>query len=217
MTARSKTRHRRIRVLIADPWPLFLEEVARVVKARPDFQLAGAVSDDEFLATLTASRPDVALLDPTNLSEEDREEVFSRIRAEGHRVVFISEALDHKVYEAISRGVLGYLSKDCKGSDICDAIAIAARGDDIPLAQANLEALVKEIRLRHRDERPHLTSRERQILTLLANGYSAPEIAKQIHLASSTIRTHLRNIYKKLSVGGQVEAVAVAFRVGLIT
>jgi two-component system nitrate/nitrite response regulator NarL len=187
------------------------------VKRRPDFQLVGAVEGHEFLGALAAHRPDVALVDPTELNDEERQEIFDRIRRERLRVIFISNAPDHRVYEAISLGALGYLSKDdCVARDICDAIAIAARGDDVPLTQASLNALAKEMRLRNRDDRPHLTKREREILTLLANGYTTPQIAKQIQLATSTIRTHLRNIYKKLDVKGQVGAVAVALRLGLI-
>jgi len=216
MAKESKHRRSRIRVLVGDPWPLFRDGLARIVKSRPDFQLVGAVEDHEFLLALTECRPDVALVDPTELNDEEREEIFDRVRSDQLRVIFISDAQDHRVYEAISLGVLGYLSKDCKADDICDAIAIAARGDDVPLRQASLNALAKEIRLRNRDDRPHLTGREQEILMLLANGYNTPQIAKQIQLAASTIRTHLRNIYKKLNVKGQVGAVAVALRLGLI-
>jgi two-component system nitrate/nitrite response regulator NarL len=216
MAKASKQGRSRVRVLVGDPWPLFRDGLARIVKSRPDFQLVGAVEAHEFLGALADHRPDVALVDPTELHDEEHQEIFDRIRSDRLRIIFISDAPDHRVYEAISLGVLGYLSKDCKAGDICDAIAIAARGDDVPLTQASLNALAKEIRLRNRDDRPHLTKREREILTLLANGHNTPQIAKQIQLASSTIRTHLRNIYKKLNVKGQVGAVAVALRLGLI-
>jgi len=216
MAQASKQGRSRVRVLVGDPWPLFRDGLARIVKSRPDFQLVGAVETHEFLGVLAAHRPDVALVDPTEFNDEELEEIFDQIRNNQSRVIFIADAPDHRVYEAISQGVLGYLSKDCKASDICDSIAIAARGDDLPLTQASLNALAREMRLRNRDDRPHLTKREREVLTLLANGYNTPQIAQHIQPASSTIRTHLRNIYKKLNVKGQVGAVAVALRLGLI-
>jgi two-component system nitrate/nitrite response regulator NarL len=207
----------RVRVLVSDHEPLFRDGLARIVKRRPDFQLVGAVEDHEFLVAVVAHRPDVALVDPTRLDDDEREEIFLQIRSHQLRVIFIAKAQDHSIYEAISRGALGFLSKDCEARDVCDAIAIAGRGDAVPLKQASLSTLLKEIRLRHRDDRPHLTKREREILTLLANGYATPQIADQIQRAPSTIRTHLRNIYKKLNVKSQVGAVAAALRLGLIT
>ena len=92
MAQASKQGGSRVRVLVGDPSPLFRDGLARIVKRRPDFQLVGAVAGHEFLGALDAYRPDVALVDPTELNDEERQEIFGRIRRERLRVIFISDA-----------------------------------------------------------------------------------------------------------------------------
>lgn len=210
------SRQRRVRVLVGDPWPLFRDALAQAIERRPDFQLLGAVDGPALMEALADCQPDVVLVDPTGLDDEQREEIFGRIRRERLQVVFISESPDHAIYDAISLGVLGCLPKDCDANAICDAIAAAARGRDAQLPRTTLSALTREIRLRSHDDRPYLTPREREILTSLAEGHNAPRIAGLLHLGESTVRTHIRNACKKLDATGQVAAVAAALRLGLI-
>jgi len=96
-----------------------------------------------------------------------------------------------------------------------DAIAAVARGETV-LAPEVQAGIAREIRLRSGDERPVLTAREREILGMTADGYSAPEIAERLTLSPTTVRTHLQHLYDKLGVSDRAAAVAEAMRRGLL-
>ena len=132
------------------------------------------------------------------------------------RVVLLSAFVDSALaYRALGVGAAGYLSKDSTGERICDAIAAVSRGETVldPEVQAGV---AHEIRLRVEDERPALTSREREILRLTADGCSAPQIAEQLYLSPTTVRTHLQHLYDKLGVSDRAAAVAEAMRQRLL-
>ena len=132
------------------------------------------------------------------------------------RVVLLSAFVDSALaYRALGVGAAGYLSKDSTGERICDAIAAVSRGETVldPEVQAGV---AHEIRLRVEDERPALTSREREILRLTADGCSAPQIAERLYLSPNTVRTHLQHLYDKLGVSDRAAAVAEAMRQRLL-
>jgi two-component system nitrate/nitrite response regulator NarL len=97
--------------------------------------------------------------------------------------------------------------------DLRDAIAAAAIGGSY-FTRASLSKLLKETSA---PDQPQLTDREREVLVLLATGRTAPQIAGELDLAVSTVRSHLQKIYQKLGVSGQAAAAAVAVRLGLAT
>ena len=98
------------------------------------------------------------------------------------------------------RGRQGYLSKDADAAEIVDAIAAVARGETV-LARQIQSALASQIqRQGHAAEAPELSQREREILVLIADGRSAPEIGARLHLSPATVKTHLQNRYEKLGV-----------------
>jgi two-component system nitrate/nitrite response regulator NarL len=98
---------------------------------------------------------------------------------------------------------------------VCDAVAIVARGGTVlpPDVHAGIAA---EIRLSTSGERPVLTPREHQVLMLAADGYSAPQMAKQLHLSQGTVKTHLQNLYQRLGVSDRAAAVAQGMGRGLL-
>src|SRR5918998_905300 len=99
-----------------------------------------------------------------------------------------------------AEGAKGYLSKESSRQEICDAIVTVARGGTA-LAAAVQAGLASEIQQRERtDGRPDLTPRESEVLHMIADGLSAPEIAKRIHLSPTTVKTHLHTLYEKLGV-----------------
>jgi two-component system, NarL family, nitrate/nitrite response regulator NarL len=119
------------------------------------------------------------------------------------------------VYDAIAAGARGYLLKDVDRRTICDAITAVARGKTVFSPDLH-DGIAEQIRAHRHDPRPRLSPREREILTLAAEGRSGPEIARILFLSPSTVKTHLANIYDKLDVSDRAAAVAKALREGVL-
>jgi two-component system nitrate/nitrite response regulator NarL len=207
-------RGKRTRVLVADPYPLYLDALERAIRSWPEFELVAAVGGEQVLVELERLEVDVAVVDPAVVAGDV--EALLGPATSGVRLLLLSAEPDPRVvYQAVERGAAGYLSKDCDTREICDAVAAAARGEDV-IAAAVQPGLIRELRVRASGERPSLSDREQQILQLVAAGQTAPQIASGLHLAPSTVKTHLHHMYEKLGVSERAEAVRQAMRLGLI-
>ena len=209
---------RRVRVYVADDHPMYREGLVRAIRERPDLEVVGESSDGwTALPEIRDLEPDVALLDVRmpGLSGTD---VLNAIAREHlpTRVVFLSAHVDSDlVYRAVAMGAAGYLSKEADRATIFDAVAAAARGETV-LAPEVQGGLATQIQLRETEARPVLSPREQEILRMIADGGSAPEIARLLHLSPSTVKTHLQSLYEKLGVSDRAAAVAEAMRRGLL-
>jgi two-component system, NarL family, nitrate/nitrite response regulator NarL len=207
-----------VRVLAADGQPLYRDAVARAIRERPELELVGEAGNGrEALKAIGAERPDVAVIDRT-LAGLSGEQVLNAVARDGlcTRVVLLAARADPcEVYAALAEGAAGYLTKDADARELCDAITAVARGRTVlsPELQA---AVAGEIRLRAPHDRPVLSERERETLTLIAEGLSAPRIGQVLHLSTATVKTHLQHIYEKLGVSERAAAVAEAMRRGLL-
>lgn len=208
----------RITVYVADDHPVYREGIARAIKARPDFELVGEAADGrEALEQIREKAPRIALLD-INMPGLNGQEVLNALTRDGVEttVVFLSAFLDSEVvYSAIAGGAGGFLSKNARRDDICDSVAAVARGQ-VVLAPEIQAGLASEIQVREKSERPLLTPREREVLALTADGHSAPDIGRELHLSAATVKTHLSSLYEKLGVSDRAAAVAEAMRRGLL-
>lgn len=209
----------RTTVLIADDHPLFREAIVRVIEGHPDLQLVAEAADGRAaLEKIRELSPDVAVID-VRMPELDGSDVLVALREEGlpTNVVFLSAFLDSKtVYDAVAAGANAYLSKEADSEEIVEAIAAAARGDTI-LGPEVQTGLAEQIRFREEnDARPRLSDREHEVLKLIAQGLSAPEIGERIHLSTATVKTHLQHLYEKLGVSERAAAVAEGMRRGLV-
>jgi two-component system nitrate/nitrite response regulator NarL len=207
-----------VRVLAADGQPLYRDAVARAIRERPELELVGQAGDGrEALAAIGAEEPDVAIIDRT-LAGLSGEQVLNAVARDGlrTRVVMIAAHADpRQVYAALADGAAGYLTKEADARELCDAITAVARGGTV-LAPELQAGVAGEIRLRAPHERPVMSARERETLTLIAEGLSAPEIGRALHLSTATVKTHLQHIYGKLGVSERAAAVAEAMRRGLL-
>jgi two-component system, NarL family, nitrate/nitrite response regulator NarL len=214
----ARTNSQRTTVLVADDHPLYREAVVRAVRARPDFELVGEAADGRSaLEAIRAGRPDVAVLD-VEMPGLRGLDVIDALRRDAlpTRVVLLSAHLDSAmVYEAVAGGVAAYLSKAAPGERICEAIAAAARGEVVLPAEIQT-GLAAEIRLRAEPDRPALSPREQEVLGLIAGGLTAPAVGRELHLSTSTVKTHLKTLYEKLGVSDRAAAVAEAMRRGLL-
>jgi two-component system nitrate/nitrite response regulator NarL len=211
--------NRPISVLIADDHPLFREAIARVIGEQPELELVAEASDGSAaLDKIRELTPDVAVID-VRMPNLDGSDVLATLRKEGlpTNVVFLSAFLDSKtVYEAVAAGANAYLSKEADSDEIVTAIRAAARGETI-LGPEVQTGLAEQIRFREENEaRPRLSEREHEVLRLIAQGLSAPEIGERIHLSTATVKTHLQHLYEKLGVSERAAAVAEGMRRGLV-
>jgi two-component system nitrate/nitrite response regulator NarL len=209
---------RRVRVLVADDHPLFREGIVRSVKERPDLELVGVAENGrEALEEVRRLQPDIALID-VKMPGLDGLQVLNALVRDGAptKVVFLSAYPDSGiVYKALEGGAQGFLSKDAGKQAVTDALAAVARGETV-LSPTIQREVFGEIRLRARDDRERLTPRENEILRLIAEGLSAPDIGKRLFLSPATVKTHLQRLYEKLGVSERAAAVAEAMRRGLI-
>lgn len=205
-------------MVVADDHPLFRDGLARRIRERPEFELVGEAGNGlDALATIRRMRPEVAVID-VKLPDLDGIAVASAVVRDAldTRVIMLSAFLDSAlIYKALAAGARAYLSKDADRQDVCDTILSVARGKVVvpPELQAGL---VEQIRARGQADDQRLTPREREVLSLIAGGASAPEIARKLHLSTGTVKTHLLHLYEKLGVSDRAAAVAEAMRKGLI-
>jgi two-component system nitrate/nitrite response regulator NarL len=209
---------KRVRVLVADDHPLYREGVVRALSASGRVEIVAEAEDGRVALTqIQEQLPDVALLD-YKLPELDGVAVTHAIVREQLpvRVLLVSAFIDSGVvYKALETGAAGFISKEARREQIVDAVLACSRGENVVPPDV-AAGLVSEIRLRKNDDAPALTPREQEILHLIAAGKSLPEIAKELFLGLTTVKTHVQHLYEKLGVSDRAAAVATAMRRGLI-
>lgn len=208
----------RVRLLVADDHPLFRDGLARAVRERPELELVAEATDGrEALELIRRLEPDVALLDQRmpSLSGTDLVNAVCRDRLPTRVVLLSAFTGSDLIYQAMSTGAAGFLSKDADREEILDAVVAVARGET-RVAPTLQGGLVEQIRMREASTRPVLSPREHEVLGLVAEGLSAPDIAARLQLGTTTIKTHLQAIYEKLGVADRAAAVAKAMRCGIL-
>jgi two-component system nitrate/nitrite response regulator NarL len=209
----------RVGVYVAEDHPVFREAVAGAIRAWPGLELLGAAAGGpDALAAIRDLRPAVAILDQS-LPQLSGTEVLRAIVSEGlpTRVVMLSaDGSSALVYEAMKLGGAAFLTKASTLSDICDAVVAVARGVTV-IAPEVQSGLVDELRGQAGPARPVLTDRELQILRLIAGGLQGQQIAEQLFISASTVKTHVKSVLEKLGVHDRAAAVAEAMRRGLIS
>lgn len=203
---------------VADDHPLFLDAIGRAVSSRPEFKLLGAALDGlDALRAIRELEPAVSLLDQ-HLPSLTGTEVLRALGRDGvsTRVVILSGSDSSPfVYDAVQLGAAGVLSKAATITDICDTIEAVARGGTV-LGPEVQSGLVAELRMRSEPGRAVLSEREGEILRLIAEGLSVPEIAARLIISVATVKTHVKNLFDKLGVHDRAAAVAEAMRRGLL-
>lgn len=205
---------RKVRVVVGDDHPLYRDGVVRALTNSGRTEVVAAAGDGtSALEAIRVHRPDVALLDYHMPGLDGIAVTHAVIRdALPTRVLLLSASTEGTVvYRAIQDGAAGYLSKNVDRDDIVDAVVACARGDSV-LPPELVTALATQVHRQAGNQAPVLSGREREILQLIANGKSVPEMAEQLYLAPTTIKTHIRRLYEKLGVSDRGAAVAHAMR-----
>ncbi len=211
-------RDQHVRVIVADDHPVFREGVVRALQGSAFVEVVAEAEDGRGALEETARlQPDVVLLDYM-LPGMNGIAVTHAVRRDGipSRVLILSAHNESSVvYEALQAGAAGFLPKESSREQILDGVLAVARGESVLPAEI-AAALVGEIRLRAPSAGPVLTEREREILRLMADGKSFPEIAATLYLGVTTVKTHAQHVYEKLGVSDRAAAVAEAIRKRLI-
>jgi DNA-binding NarL/FixJ family response regulator len=210
-----------ITVGVADDQRLVRAGFRALLDSEPDLRVVGeAATGREAVALATRERPDVLLMD-IRMPDGDGLWATRRIvetpALEGcHVVVVTTFELDEYVAEAIIAGASGFLVKDTESADLLRAVRVAAAGDAL-LSPGVTRRLLERVAtgLRPPDDAGRLavlTEREREVLELLADGRSNPQIAEALFISRKTASAHVSNIIAKLGVTSRGEAAAVAHR-----
>jgi two-component system nitrate/nitrite response regulator NarL len=209
---------KKVRVVVADDHPLYREGVVRALSGSGQVEIVAEAGDGRAaLSEIEQHQPDVALLD-YKLPGLDGVAVTHAVVRDGlpTRVLLLSAFTESGVvYKALETGAAGFVPKEARREQIVDAVLACARGENV-LPNELASGLVSEIRLRAVDDAPALTERESQILRLIASGKSLPDIAGELFLGVTTVKTHVQHLYEKLGVSDRAAAVAEAMRRGLI-
>ena len=210
---------RRVTVVVADDHPLYREgRRPGPARERADRdRRRGRATAARRSRGFSEHRPDVALLD-YKLPDLDGVAVTHAVVREQlpTRVLLVSAFTDSGVvYKALETGAAGFVSKEARREQIADAVLACARGENVVPPEI-AAGLVSEIRLRKQNDAPALTPREQEILHLIAAGKSLPQIATELYLGLTTVKTHVQHLYEKLGVSDRAAAVASAMRRGLI-
>ncbi len=214
-----------LRVLLADDQTLVRTGFRLILGADGIEVVAEATNGAEAVDAVRRTRPDVVLMD-VRMPGMDGLEATRRILTDATdppRVVILTTFdLDQYVYAALSAGASGFLLKDVTPEHLTAAVRTVRTGDAL-LAPAITRRLVQRFTRRgsdtgslHRDL-ASLTPREAEVLGLLARGLSNAELAARLHLAETTVKTHVARILSKLGLRDRVQAVIVAYETGLIS
>ena len=208
----------RVRVVVADDHPLYRDGVVRALLASGQIDVVAQAGDGRgALEAIREHGPDVALLDYKLPGLDGVAVTHAVVRDKlSTRVLLLSAYTESGlVYQALQTGAAGYLLKEARREQIVDGVLACARGETV-LAPELAGGLVTEIRLRANSDAPALTERESEILKLIAEGKSLPEIARELFLGVTTVKTHVQHLYEKLGVSDRAAAVAEAMRRRLI-
>lgn len=212
-----------IRVVVCDDQALVRSGLRMILSAQPGIEVVGEAADGrEALGVIEELDPDVALMD-VRMPVLDGIEAVAALARRGSRtraLVLTTFDLDEYVYDALRAGASGFLLKDAAPEDLVASVRVVARGETL-LAPAITRRLVERFLGRPPAAAPpagleELTDREREVLALLGRGLSNTEIATTLFVAETTVKTHVRQIFRKLALRDRAQAVVAAYESGLV-
>ncbi|GEL22545.1 putative nitrate/nitrite response transcriptional regulatory protein NarL (LuxR family) [Pseudonocardia sulfidoxydans NBRC 16205] len=208
----------RVRVVVADDHPFFRDGVARGLTTSGRVEVVAEADDGrEALAAIREHSPDVALVD-YEMPDIDGLGIVRAAVRDGlpTRVLILSAHTESAVvFQALQEGAAGYLAKDSRRAEIVEAVLDVAKGKTVVPPEL-AAGLAGEIRMRAQSTGPALSEREREVLQAFARGLSVPQVAGELFIGVSTVKTHVQRLYEKLGVSDRAAAVAEGMRRGLV-
>ena len=211
-----------LRLLIADDQPLMRAGFRAVLEATGEMIVVGEAGDgEEAIRGARELRPDVVLMD-IRMPRLDGIEAL-RSMPDQRVLMLTTFGLDEYIVEALRAGASGFITKDVPAEELVRAVRVIAAGDAL-LTPAVTRQLLDRVARRlpapvtgDRGAVDALTEREREVFELLARGLSNAEISAALVVGEATVKTHVSNVLMKLGIRDRVQAVVLAYEVGLVT
>ncbi len=215
---------RKIRILIADDHPVLRRGLKALIEEEPDMEVVGEAGNGlEAVQLAERLRPDVVIMD-ISMPELDGLEATRRIRERSpstYILILTVHAHERYLFPVLKAGASGYVRKTAADEELIEAIRVVARGDVFLYPSATrmlLDDYLAQVRAGYeKDSYETLSDREREILRLLAEGYTNTEIAQKLNLSVKTVETYRARIMEKLHLRTRAELVRYALRKGLIS
>lgn len=206
-----------IRVVVADDHPIVRAGIVALLQTATDVEVVGQASDGHAAVSLSlAERPDVVLMDlrmPGLNGDEATAQILAR-EPQVRVLILTTYETDDQILAAIEAGAAGYLLKAAPESEILAGLRATAQGGTA-LAPAAAAALVRRTAGKPAPG-PSLSPRELDVLQLVAQGNSNPQIGRTLFLSETTVKTHLGHVFEKLGVNDRTRAVTRAMELGLL-
>jgi DNA-binding NarL/FixJ family response regulator len=214
-----------IRAMVVDDQALVRAGFRMILSAEPDIDVVGEASDGiEAIEVAQIAKPDVILMD-IRMPRLDGVEATARITAapDAPRVLILTTFdLDEYVFAALRAGASGFLLKDTPAEELAEAVRVVAGGDAL-LAPSITRRVIEEFSAQAPSapaeataDLATLTEREHEVLVLMARGLSNGEIAAELYLGETTVKTHVGRVLMKLHLRDRVQAVVLAYESGLV-
>lgn len=213
-----------IRVVIADDQQLVRSGFRMMLEAEGDIEVIGEAADGEEAVDLARKlAPEVALLDlrMPKMDGIEATELIARSPGTATRVLVVTTFdADEYVYAALRAGASGFLLKDAPPEELAAAVRVIAAGEAL-LAPSVTRRLIEQFARmqpsRESGDLESLTDRELEVLRLVARGLSNAEIAQELVIGETTVKTHVGNVLMKLGLRDRAQAVVVAYESGVVT
>ena len=215
-----------IRVLLVDDQPLLRTGFRLILSSEPDLEVVGEAADGEVaLAQVAALQPDVVLMDirMPRMDGIEATRQLTRLADPPSVLVLTTYDLDEHVVESLRAGASGFLLKDVPADELVQAVRVVHGGAAIVAPSVTRRLLDRFARhlpatdAPGRASLPQLTEREHEVLLLVARGLSNAEVAAELVLSETTVKTHVSNLLAKLGLRDRVQAVVLAYERGLVT
>lgn len=214
-----------LRVAIADDQALVRAGFRMILDARGDIDVVGEAEDgDEAVRLVAEVAPDVVLMD-VRMPDVDGIEATRRIVASGcptRIVILTTYDIDEYVFAALRAGASGFMLKDVQPAELVEGVRVVARGDALLAASVTRRLLDRFVATLPAADAPPppdlgvLTAREVEVLRLVAGALSNGEIAARLIVSEATVKTHVSSLLRKLGLRDRVQAVVLAYDIGLV-
>jgi len=211
----------KIKLLLVDDHAILRQGLRRILEAEPDMVVVGeAATGTDAVKRAKQLKPDVVIMDISMPDQDGIESMRQIVKVVSSRVLILTVHLEHQVIsEAVSSGAAGYLAKDSLDQELISAVRTIVHGGTV-LSSNVSKRLAESSQTGSGGSAPRsleaLTSREREVFLLLAEGKSPSEVATSLFVSPKTVHTHRQHIMEKLGLRTTTELIRFALRQGLI-